>query len=215
MSDVSAAVSSAVVDASSGAIPAATGCRVTGVHGDSTYVEFDRLDEGLPLNFGVFGALQFRFVPIPDELDRYLLTVKNLAPGRYDVLADDRRLGAYTADQLAQGINLCSATADGWEPGGPWDAEASALIRLTDARSELADVLRQIDFYLPAFPARDSLHTQTAAANSRLEALQRTLVRPRSFHFIVRPVSAVIPAAAGLRRFDNTPLLRSRHFRSG
>jgi lysophospholipase L1-like esterase len=182
-----AEVSSAALDARTITTLSAKGCRITDLKGDTAHVEFDRLDDGLPINFGIFGALQFRFIPIPDELDRYMLTITNLATGRYDVLADNRKLGAFTSEQLSKGVNICSATADGWEPGGPWDAEASALIPLTEARSNLADSVRQTDYYLPKFPAKSSVHSQADAAITRIEALQRTLVKPRPFHFVVRP----------------------------
>ena len=67
---------------------------MTDLSGDASRVEFDRLDDGLPVNFGIFGALQFRYVPIPDELARYLLTVRGLPPGRYEILAiETRHLG--------------------------------------------------------------------------------------------------------------------------
>ena len=128
-----AEVSSVVLEGRTRSVLQAQGCRVTQVKGDETQLSFERLDEGLPINFGIFGALQFRYIPIPEELDRYFLTVKNLPVGSYTILADDRALGNFTAEQLHQGLNLCSATADGWQPGGPWDAQAGALIRLTDA----------------------------------------------------------------------------------
>lgn len=179
-------VSHAAVDAQSQRVLTATGCRVTGLHGGPDAVRFDRLDDGLPVNFGVFGALQFQYIPIPDELDRYLLTVKNLRAGSYDVLADSRALGTFSAQQLAETVNICSSTADGWEPGGPWDAQAGALIRVTDARHELLESQRQLDHFLPSHPDQKRLHAETKAALERLEALQRTLVRPRPFRFEVR-----------------------------
>jgi hypothetical protein len=191
-----AEVSSAVVDAESGAA-SGTGCKVASVHVSARHVEFDRRDSGLPLNLGVFGALQYRFVPIPDELDRYVLTVAHLAPGRYEVLAENRSLGAFSADQLAAGVNICSSTADGWQPGGPWDAEAGALARVTDARYDLLEAGRQVNAYLPAHPAERALQSASRTANDRLEAIQRELVRPRPFHFEVRPEVA---AAAGTAR---------------
>jgi hypothetical protein len=183
-----AVVSSASIDADGPKVLAASGCRLTNLSGasDSGRLEFDRLDDGLPVNFGVFGALQFRYVPIPDELDRYMLTLKSLAPGRYDVLADGRALGTFTDRQLAGGISIASATADGWEPGGPWDAEAAILIHLTDARDRVDQADRLLGHYLPQHPERSALHAQSKDINERIEALQRTLLKPRPFHFVVR-----------------------------
>ena len=182
-------VSSATLDARETAIVEAKGCRVSNLKGDPTHLEFDRLDEGLPLNFGLFGALRFRFVPIPDELNRYMLAVKGLPEGRYEVMADGRSLGTFAADRLDQGVNISSATADGWEPGGPWEAQAWSLNELTDARSELASAGRTVHHYLPDYPDWDSFRKGSDDVNARLEALQRTLVKPRPFHFVVRPAS--------------------------
>lgn len=181
-----AEVSSVELDAHNLSATVAHGCQITNVTGDSNRLEFDRLDDGLPVNFGTFGALQFRYIPIPEEINRYMLTVKGLADGRYDVLADGRGLGSWSADQLAKGINVCSATADGWEPGGPWDAQASALIQLTNARSEVSGARRQLNHHLPTYPEAVAVQSQTETAIARIEDLQRTLVAPRPFHFVIR-----------------------------
>ena len=186
-----AEVSSVVIDAAGPVVESASGCRVSGLsrRGDDG-LAFDRLDDGLPINFGLFGALQFRYVPVPDELNRYMLTVKNLPQGRYEVRAEDRPLGAFTHDQLAEGVNLASATADGWEPGGPWDAQAWVLTHLTEARNQVSLGHRFLDHYLPAHPDRAAIHTQDAEINRSLETLQRRLLRPRPFHFVLRPAPA-------------------------
>jgi lysophospholipase L1-like esterase len=183
-----AEVSAASIDAGGPRVLSAVGCQVTNLSGGAANgrLEFDRRDDGLPINFGVFGALQFRYVPIPDELDRYMLTVTNLTPGRYDVIADDRALGTFTDEQLARGLNIASATADGWQPGGPWDAEAALLIHLTDARDRVDQADRLLDHYLPRHPGRADLGAQSKEINERIEALQRTLLKPRPFHFVVR-----------------------------
>ena len=173
-----AEVSAASVDANGPKLISATGCRLSNLRGqmgekDGT-LEFDRLDDGLPVNFGLFGALQFRFVPIPDELNQYMLSVASLPTGRYDVLVEGRPLGAWSEKQLAAGANIASATADGWEPGGPWDAEASVLISMTDARDQIANAERLLDHYLPKHPDRIELHAQSREINLRIEALQRS-----------------------------------------
>ena len=181
-----AEVSSLTVDADGPKAILAEGCRVTNLSGQGGDLVFDRLDDGLPVNFGLFGALQFRFVPIPDELNRYMLTVARLAPGRYDVLVDGRALGTFSEKQLAAGLNIASATADGWEPGGPWDAAASVLISMTEARDQIANAERFLDHYLPRQPDRTEIHAQSREINERIEALQRLLLKPRRFHFVVR-----------------------------
>jgi lysophospholipase L1-like esterase len=185
-------VSSATVDLADPDRVEASGCRVLNVEvgEDGKSIKFDRLDDGLPINFGVLGALQFRFVPVPELLNGYTLTVKNLPEGKYDVFADGRNLGWFPADRLAQGVNIASATADGWEPGGPWDAQAALLIRITDARDQLSQAQQATDRYIPIHPELPEILRQADAADARLVDLQRSLVQPHPFHFLIRPSKA-------------------------
>ena len=184
-----AEVSAVSIDAGRPKLTATTGCRVTNLtgrlDGESGPLEFDRIDDGLPVNFGLFGALQFRFVPIPDQLNRYMLTITNLKPGRYDVHVDGRALGQWSEKEMAAGLNIASATADGWQPGGPWDAAATILIAMTNARDEIANADRFLDHYLPTHPRLPELHVQSPEIDIHIEELQRTLLKPRPFHFVV------------------------------
>jgi hypothetical protein len=180
-------VSSVTVDAREPRLIEARGCRVTALKGVEGGLEFRRLDEGRPINFGLFGALHFRFVPIPDQLNRYLLAVQQLPEGRYEVRVDDRLLGAFTSKQLATGLNIASLTANAWQPGGPWDAEATILSQLTDARSEVGVARTFTGVYLPGRPDREALEAQVEKVNTALEDLQRALVKPVPYRFVVRP----------------------------
>ena len=186
-----AEVSTVALDARGPRVVFAANCRVTNLACDpaSGRIEFDRHDDGLPVNFGLFGALQFRYVPIPDELNRYILAMTDLPPGRYQVTADGRALGTFTEKQFAAGLNIASATADGWQPGGPWDAEASLLIHLTNARDQIAQAALFLDHDLPNHPERSALHAQSKAINERIEDIQRTLLKPRPFHFVIHPAA--------------------------
>lgn len=183
-------VSTVAVDVKGPALIEARNCQVTELQGDARRLEFVRLDTGRPINFGLFGALQFLYVPIHDQLNRYLLTVKNLPAGRYEVSANGRGLGSFTHGQLASGCNISSATADAWQPGGPWDAEATILSRLTDSRHELAISSMFTGLYLSADPRHDELRQQMAAANAQIENLQRAVVRPAPYRFVIRPAMA-------------------------
>jgi hypothetical protein len=184
-----AEVSSAEVDATNASVSNATGCTVTKVKSSPEGLEFDRLDEGLPINFGTFGAFQFAFVPIPQELNQYLLTVRGLSAGHYELRAGGRLLGKFTAAQLAKGMNISSTTANGWEPGGPWDAQAAALKMVTDARMEIAGAEAYSDHFLNDHPGIKEVRAEAAAAMTRLEALQRKYAAPVTVHFEVKKVS--------------------------
>jgi lysophospholipase L1-like esterase len=185
-----AEVSAIAVDARDAIVVSARGCAVTNVrHTEGAALEFERLDEGWPVNFGTFGALNFRFVPFHTDLGQYLLTVTNLAPGKYDVLAGGRRLGVFESQSLAAGVNLCSSTADGWEPGGPWDAAAAALKMVTDARYEVAYVPFYEGIFLNEHPELKELQAGAGTLNAQIEAYQRQLAHPVNVHFIVRPVT--------------------------
>jgi lysophospholipase L1-like esterase len=180
-------VSSADIDAADSKRLAHSGCEITQLKRDADTIEFDRLDEGLPLNFGAFGAFRYRFIPIPDEINRYMLTIKNLKPGKYDIKVNDRALGAFSAEDLNKGVNLCSATVSGWDPGGPWEAQAWLLNDLVKARFQAISTLRAYPDYLKLHPQRDQLKQDTSAINETLEQLERKMAQPQIYHFVVRP----------------------------
>jgi lysophospholipase L1-like esterase len=180
-------VSAATLDANGPRLIEAKGCKVTELKARDGGLEFVRLDEGLPINFGLFGSLSFRFVPIPEELNRYMLGVKNLPKGAYEVKADDRLLGRFTSEQLAAGLNISSATADAWQPGGPWDAQATILKSLTDARNEVALSHMFTEIYMPEHPNRPKLHEQADVINLRIERLQRAAANPFPYRFVIQP----------------------------
>jgi hypothetical protein len=46
---------------------------------------------------------------------------------------------------------------------------------------------RFLDHYLPGHPDRDGLQARQSEINREIEAQQRALIKPRQFHFVVRP----------------------------
>jgi hypothetical protein len=182
-----AEVSSATID-SRNLTSKCAGCAVNNLKYDQGMLEFDRLDEGLPLNFGMLQGLKFRFIPIPEELNRYMLKIDQLGSGKYDLRVDGRLVGTYSGAQLAAGVNLSSASPDPWIPGGTWDGQASLLNMLTHARAELTTSQRFAADYLKEHPNRKEIDDQTARAVEQLESLQRSMAKPVPFHFVIAPV---------------------------
>lgn len=181
-------VSHAAIDAALGEVTAADNCTILNLRSTSDTITFTRLDKGLPLNFGLFGALQFRYVPVPDNLNRYMLTVSRLRAGRYELAVDGRVVGTYPHHALAQGVNIASATSNVWEPGGPWDAQCTSLIALTQARAEIAQSLQNWNVYLATSDDRQLIDNDINAIDYRLRELQRTVSRPMRYEFVLTRV---------------------------
>jgi lysophospholipase L1-like esterase len=183
-------VSELTIDGASSKLASSGNCTITNISATPEKVEFDRLDAGLPFNQGLFFNLRYRFIPLPDEINRYMLTVTSLKPGEYSIKANDRPLGTFAHDQLAKGINIASATADGWEPGGPWAAQAWALNYLTESRNESAQVEKTARIYLETNPNKSDVITQLAAINGQIESAQRAIAKPQTYHFLITPAAA-------------------------
>jgi lysophospholipase L1-like esterase len=181
-----AEVSWATVDAQNGAVTRRDGCEISEIQVTAGGLAFTRLDERLPLNLAPLWTLHGFYIPLGDELNRYGLTVTHLAPGRYEVEAGGRKLGTWTAEELAIGVNIASATADPWEPGGPWHAQGHAVKALTDIRDTLDFTQRDIASYLQAHPQNQALQSKAAAVEASLIELQRATARPVAVRFAVR-----------------------------
>lgn len=183
--DAPAEVSSARIDARGARVVESSRCKVTEVIRMDDQLEFTRLDERLPFNYGLFFALHYRFVPVPDNLNRYLLQVDGLDEGDWDMTVDGRAVGTFSAAQLAKGMNLSFATASAWQPGGPWDAQANVLKPLTEARHELAIANMLSRAYLPTSELPAQLSPGTKRADEQLIALQRLAAQPRPYRFVL------------------------------
>jgi lysophospholipase L1-like esterase len=179
-------VSSLSVDASALRTVAAENCSVSGLKRLPDGVEFRRLDRGLPLNLGIFGALNFRWIPIPDTINGYRLKVTGLEPGEYEVRVEGRLLGRYPADRLARGENIASATSNGWEPGGPWDAQSDAVREIVDARDEAWGGEHFRLQFNADNPGSEKIRRRAKAADDALVELARSIAKPYPYRFEIR-----------------------------
>jgi lysophospholipase L1-like esterase len=181
-----AEVSLATMDAASGVVLAAEGCTISHVRRRGDGLDFVRLDRGLPLNLGILSGLNYRWVPIPEGINRYLLAVTNLPAGDYEIRAEGRLLGKASAAKLARGLNISGMTSDGWEPGGPWDAQSDIVKELVDARDKLwmSGVLAAN--YNSNHPQRAKLDKQAQDLDDRLVAQQHAAAKPYPYRFEIR-----------------------------
>jgi lysophospholipase L1-like esterase len=184
--DAPADVSSAVIDADGAKLVTAKGCTVKEFASKDGVLEFTRLDDGLPFNYGIFYTLNYRHVPVPNELNKYLLTVKNLPKGRHEVVADGRSVGVFTSERLEAGVDIASTTSDPWQPGGPWNAQANVLRSLTDSRHEVVSANADLRAYLPGSSVSEKLAKQSGEFDKKIVEMQRTVAKPQPYRFVIK-----------------------------
>jgi hypothetical protein len=75
-------------------------------------------------------------VPFTNEFNKELLTVKDLKSGNYNLLIDGEQMGAWSAQQFADGINMAEITAT------PQYQQAIQIRELNEERWEIERRLR-------------------------------------------------------------------------
>ena len=116
--------------------------------------------------------------------------MKNLPQGEYEIRANGRPLGKASADTLSKGLNIASMTGNGWEPGGPWDAQSGVVKELVDARDKLAESERLQKMNLAKAGEVDAVILEMHAQQDTLVELQRHAAKPVPYHFSITPAAA-------------------------
>lgn len=136
-------IGSAELDAASGATRGRRS-RITDIRrtSDGRTLTFTRTDEASPCwidDRAPFpGSLGLELVPFTAELNRLTLQVRGLDAGRHELAIDDVPLGVFTAQQLADGVNLAAdQRSPVYAPGRRVDA---AIRRQTAATKAARDV---------------------------------------------------------------------------
>ena len=114
-----AKVSDVVIEVA-GAKATATACKVDGVSTapNDVGVSFTRTDEALPVPVQKDWVPMLPYTNGLNDLNYYGLTVKGLKGSDFEVSIDGVVVGKYTAKELADGVNLGTATAGPvWEQG--------------------------------------------------------------------------------------------------
>ncbi|MBA3483034.1 MAG: hypothetical protein H0T51_14595 [Pirellulales bacterium] len=181
-------VSSATLDSRSGEVFSKSGCEITDVVASDDGLTFTRLDVGLPITRGPLSSLDYRWIPIPEQLNRYMLRVEGLPAGSYQVTADGRLVQHLSAAQLAEGVNLGIMTPDPWEPGGPWNVQSDVVEELVDARDKLLYAQRLSTVY--GREDGQALDSNFAELDKHLTQLQRRTAQPRRYRFEIKLVKS-------------------------
>lgn len=99
-------------------------CKVDGLKVSSSEISFSRTDDALPIYLDESAWSAARFFPDVGEITSYRLTVAGLKQGKWGVLVENQPVGVFTADELAEGVNLAAAP-------GPWKKLADEVNEIT------------------------------------------------------------------------------------
>ena len=128
-------VSAVTVLAASQAVTQSLRTQVTGVSAHGNVLEWDQLDEALPLPFNFEDSLMNFVLKISDlaSCDQETLKVSDLQPGQYNLTIDKTDVGTFSAEQLANGINLALLKTPMWDQAREYDGNLEQRSRLEDA----------------------------------------------------------------------------------
>jgi lysophospholipase L1-like esterase len=98
---------------------------ITALTGDGTRLEWDQLDEALPLPFNFDNELMNFVLSVSDlfSSDQETLRVRGLRAGEYTLQIDKTNVGNFSADQLDKGINLATMKTPMWQQARDYDGQ--------------------------------------------------------------------------------------------
>jgi hypothetical protein len=131
-------VASVKVDAAKGAVLENTNCEVESLQAADGKVSFDYLPRSLPFPVNDEYRRGEKVVPITESLNREMLAVQGLAPGRYALLLDGQNAGEFTPEELAAGVNIATLEAN------PGQRRAKAVDALIQERAGQEGRIRQL-----------------------------------------------------------------------
>jgi hypothetical protein len=123
--------SSAVIDAGRRGVKQATLCKVTDLAAAAGTFSFRRTDKVLPgfIDGEAIGPVASYF-PAASQINPYRVQVTGLDEGTWKLTVAGQKIGAFTAAELAAGVNLANH-------GGPWRQESARINTMSTEGEEL------------------------------------------------------------------------------
>jgi lysophospholipase L1-like esterase len=174
-------VSDVSLSAASHAVTESLRTQVSGLSSEGSALDWDQLDEALPLPFNFENALMNFVLTISDlsSYDKEILRVHDLQPGQYELRIDKMLVGSFSSDRLAKGINLGTMKTPMWNQAREYDAELNQRSSLESADLILSAGTKVEDkaFADRILRAGEAEFEQRAQADLRIAKHHYTLTR--------------------------------------
>jgi lysophospholipase L1-like esterase len=150
---------------------AAKGALVTGLKAGKDGVAFTRLDDALPVPVQKDWLPMLPYTNELKDLNDYGLKVTGLAAGDYAVAIDGKEVARYSADRLADGVNLGTVTT------GPVWEQGNAVLKAINEKNRIVHgrfrgILLGGDQYWATAPGQQRRAVELAARKAEIDAAQ-------------------------------------------
>jgi len=155
-------------------------------------ISWDQMDQALPLPFNFDNELMNFVLSVSDlwACDQETLRITDLQPGDYRLQIDAMKIGTFSAQQLAEGINLATMKTPMWQQARDYDGELAQRSTL-----EQADLLLTASTHV-ADRAEGSHILREGEAEFQQSA--RENLRLTAHHYQLTPIGSI--ATGGVTR---------------
>jgi len=131
-------------------------------------VSFQRLDKALPF-YPAQAMSILPWAPMLEELNQYTLKVTGLKEGKYDVRLGGTAAGSFTAQQLAEGVNLAEAALK----AGPIADQVKAIVTAIEKKNSFHHdrIFRGVILTNPQIPEWLGLNLSPADIEAKRQAV--------------------------------------------
>ncbi|HEY6445800.1 MAG TPA: SGNH/GDSL hydrolase family protein [Acidobacteriaceae bacterium] len=174
-------VTAVTLSAASGTAPQSLRTQVSNVSASNGSLTWDQQDQALPLPLDFENALMNFVVRISDlaSWDQEMLRVDGLQPGKYVLAIDGKKIGTFSAEDLAGGVNLALLPTPMWDQAREYDGAVHRRSQLEDA-----DFILMAETSVQDLPAASGVLRQ---AESEFEQKGRTELRIPVHHYRLSP----------------------------
>ncbi len=153
-------------------------CQVEKLQITDNEIKFTRRDEALPTYFDPTVATIYPYAPMLEQMNRYQFKVTGLAAGGWKLIVNDRPIGDFTAEALAEGVNLANYP-------GPWKTLAEKVNELVAEQENIYRFERELNGVFPWItPPPPEAEVEKLAFMKKLE--EAVVARERTWRELVQ-----------------------------
>jgi lysophospholipase L1-like esterase len=158
------------------------GCKIDKLEVSSNQASFSRTDQALPLPAQKDWESLFPYIDHLKDLNWYGLKVSRLSAGKYALSIDGKQVAVYTAEQLAQGVNLGNLTS------GPIHDQSQKVSQAINAKNFIVHrrFREVVMFQVPDWLADVATERKSAELAKRKKAID---ARQAEIYKLAQPVS--------------------------